>query len=387
MQSKKIVIMGGGLVGSTIAADLSQQFDVTVADIDKKSLEKIKDRGIKTLKAELSVNETLRRTVRNFDIVVGALPGFMGYNMIKQVIEEKREIVDISFSPEDPLELDEHAKKHGVTVVTDCGVAPGVGNIILGRHNSEMKVEKYQCYVGGLPFVREWPYEYKAVFSPRDVIEEYIRPARYVENGRIITREALSDPELLFFPQVGTLEAWNTDGLRSLLKTMEIPNMIEKTLRYPGSVEYLKVLRETGYFSYDPVKVNGTKIRPIDLTAKLLFPKWQMKPGEEDFTAMRIYIEGISKDSKTKYLWEMFDRYDKTTGTMSMARTTGFACSAAVNLIASGKFNRKGVNPPEHLGEKSGHFKFIMDYMKNRGVIYNFEQLPICNDKFESDKK
>ena len=162
--------------------------------------------------------------------------------------------------------------------VMDCGVAPGMGNIILGHHDAQMQITNYECLVGGLPELREWPYQYKAVFSPIDVIEEYIRPARYVQNSELITKEALSDTELIEFEGVGTLESWNSDGLRSLIDTMpHIPNMIEKTLRYPGCVEHLKVLRASGFFSYDEIEVNGQTVRPIDLTAKLLFPKWKLK--------------------------------------------------------------------------------------------------------------
>ena len=124
----------------------------------------------------------------------------------------------------------------------DCGVAPGMGNIIFGHHDKSMKITDYECLVGGLPEKREWPYEYQAVFSPIDVIEEYIRPARYVQHSQLITKEALSDTELIEFDEIGTLESWNSDGLRTLIKTMShVPNMIEKTLRYPGCVEYLKV--------------------------------------------------------------------------------------------------------------------------------------------------
>ncbi len=306
--------------------------------------------------------------------MVGALPGFMGYNMIRVAVEEKKDVVDISFCPEDPLQLDHLAREKSVTVVTDCGVAPGMGNIILGYYNNLMKVENYECYVGGLPFVREWPYEYKAVFSPVDVIEEYVRPARYIENGNLIVKEALSDPELMHFDNIGTLEAWNSDGLRSLIKTMKVPRMIEKTLRYPGCIEYLKVLRETGFFSTEPVEVDGAIIRPLDLTAKLLFPKWEMKPGEEDFTVMRIIIDGIKNGEGKRHVWNIFDKYDRLTGTLSMARTTGFTCNAAVNLLASEKYVEKGVSPPEYLGKNSENFNFIINYLRERNVIYNVDE-------------
>jgi lysine 6-dehydrogenase len=446
-KKKRVTVLGAGLVGNAIAADLSHDFIVTSVDRDRTALEKLKNKhDVEILAADLSDSETLRRSVQGADIIVGALPGFMGYGMIRTLAPEKIDIVDISFFPEDPFTLDELAREHGITVITDCGVAPGMGNIVLGYHNSKMEVSNYECYVGGLPFEREWPWEYKAVFSPVDVIEEYTRPARYVENGHTIIREALSDPELLYFEGVGTLEAWNSDGLRTLIRTMKIPNMIEKTLRYPGCIEYLRVLREAGFFSYDGIDVNGKIIRPIDLTAKLLFPKWELKPGEEDFTVMRIIVEGTGRignspgndaargfggsaaaegksglwDVETireeqmdrglaregeeqkdngaasvhtkrelpspqaesgksggekagnaiKYVWELFDRYNRETGTISMARTTGYTCTAAVHLVAAKKFSRKGVCPPEFLGENEDNFHFILKHLRKRGVEY-----------------
>jgi lysine 6-dehydrogenase len=226
--------------------------------------------------------------------------------------------------------------------------------------------------VGGLPIVREWPYEYKAVFSPIDVIEEYIRPARYVQNSAVVIKEALSDPELIHFDGIGTLESWNSDGLRSLIKTMpDIPNMIEKTLRYPGCIEYLRVLRESGFFSYDEIDVKGVKIRPVDVTAKLLFPKWKLKPGEEEFTVMRIKIRGEENGNQKSYTYSLLDRTDKATDTLSMARTTGYTCTAAVHLVLDGKYARKGISPPEFLGEDENNFNFIVKHLRERNVIYN----------------
>ncbi|MGC4023142.1 MAG: saccharopine dehydrogenase NADP-binding domain-containing protein [Cyclobacteriaceae bacterium] len=246
---KKIIVLGAGLVGKAMAIDLAKNFDATSADFSDAALSEVASHKVKTLKIDFSNLQSLASSIQPFDLVIGAVPGFLGLQTAKTVIEAGKNMVDISFFPEDPFQLDELAKKKGVTIVTDCGVAPGMGNIILGYHNQKMKIESYECLVGGLPVVREWPYEYKAVFSPIDVIEEYIRPARYVQNSSIIIKEALSDPELINFAEVGTLESWNSDGLRSLIKTMaHIPNMIEKTLRYPGCIEYLRVLRGNRLF-------------------------------------------------------------------------------------------------------------------------------------------
>lgn len=372
--SKKIIVLGAGLVGSAIAIDLVKSFEVTSVDLNSEALEKLASFGIKTLQANLSEPGKIQQLIKDCDLVIGAVPGFMGYNTVEQVILAGKDMVDISFFPEDPFGLDKLAKKHNVTVVTDCGVAPGMGNIILGHHDKQMTIKRYECLVGGLPVVRQWPWEYKAVFSPIDVIEEYTRPARYVQNSQIVIREALSDAELVEFPKVGTLESWNSDGLRSLIKTMNhIPDMIEKTLRYPGCIEYLRVLRAGGFFSYDEIEVNGQRIRPIDVTAKLLFPQWKLKPGEEDFTVMRIIIEGEEKGQSIKYTYHLADRFDRETDTISMARTTGYTCAAVAHLVLNNGFINHGINPPEIVGQTKGCFEFVNLYLKERNVIYSVE--------------
>ena len=363
---KKIIVLGAGLVGGVMAEDLSKNHEVTSVDISQKNLDKLKSNNIKKICLDISKSKSLKNVIKDFDLVIGAVPGFMGYKMMQDVIEAKKNIVDISFYPEDPFGLDELAKKNNVVAVMDCGVAPGMGNVIFGHHDRSMKISDYECLVGGLPVKREWPYEYQAVFSPIDVIEEYIRPARYIQNKKLIIKEALSETELIEFEEIGTLESWNSDGLRSLIKTMpHVPNMIEKTLRYPGCVEYLKVLRASGFFSYEEIEVNGTKIKPIDVTSKLLFPKWEMKDGDKDFTIMRIIIKGEENGNQVKYQYNLLDRYEENT--ISMARTTGFTCTAVANLVLDKKYKKTGISPPEYLGE---HFEFIRNYLSERNVIY-----------------
>lgn len=363
-----IIVLGAGLVGGVMAIDLAEKHNVTSVDISQKNLDKLNN--IKTICADISNTTTLQSLIKDYDLVIGAVPGFMGYKMMRDVIEAGKNIVDISFYPEDPFLLDELAKEKGVVAVMDCGVAPGMGNIIFGHHDANMEISHYECLVGGLPEKREWPYEYQAVFSPIDVIEEYIRPARYVQNSNLIVKEALSDTELIEFDEIGTLESWNSDGLRSLIKTMpHVPNMIEKTLRYPGCVEYLKVLRASNFFSYEKIELNGTMIRPIDVTAKLLFPKWEMKPGDKDFTVMRIIIKGKEKGKNVTYQYNLLDRY--LDDTISMARTTGFTCTAVANLVLDGTYKNVGISPPEYLGK---HFDFVKTYLKLRNVKYKLKK-------------
>lgn len=237
----KVAVLGAGLVGAPMAVDLAkdENFEVTVADRDGKPLEKLEAMGlgIATEQADLSDEIALKALIADQDLVLSAVPGFMGYRTLQTVIEAGKDVVDIAFFPEDPFELDALAKKKGVTAIVDCGVAPGMSNLLTG-HVARLldRTDKVLIYVGGLPELRKWPYEYRAVFSPIDVIEEYTRPARYVENGKPVVREALSDPELLDFPGIGTLEAFNSDGLRTLADTIDAPDMKEKTLRYQGHI-------------------------------------------------------------------------------------------------------------------------------------------------------
>ena len=237
-------------------------------------------------------------------------------------------------------------------------------NILLGYHDSRMKVDSYTCYVGGLPVERIPPYEYKAPFSPIDVIEEYTRPARLKEKGQIVTKEALSEIETLDFPGVGKLEAFNTDGLRSLLETMpHIPDLKEKTLRYPGHAGLMKVLRDTGFFSKD--KMEGVGVSPLQVSSKLLFEQWKYHRGEEDFTVMQVDIKGEKEVS-----YYLLDRYDPEDHNMSMARTTGYTCTAVANLLLENKFDQKGVIPPEELGRSEEAYEYVLRYLEERGVHY-----------------
>jgi len=246
---KKITVLGAGMVGRAIARDLEKSFNVLAVDIDQDNLSKLQNfRNIKTCNCDLKDRSSVMKSIKDADIVVNAVPGFMGFNTLKTIIETAKDVVDIAFSPEDPFLLDDLAIKKNVIAVTDCGVAPGISNMILGYHHNRMKVNKFDCLVGGLPEKRTWPYQYKAPFSPIDVLEEYTRPARYKENNCVVTRQALTDPEYVEFKEIGTLESFNSDGLRTLLKTIEIPDMKEKTLRYPGHIQIMQILRETGFF-------------------------------------------------------------------------------------------------------------------------------------------
>ncbi len=371
-----ILVLGGGLVGSAIARDMAKgaDFSVTVADRSERVLRRCSSLGLSVIEADLADEAALDRLIANADFVIGAVPGFMGFNTLKRVIMAGKNVVDIAFFPEDPFALDALAKEHGVTAVVDCGLAPGLGNILLGRLNAEFdSIDTFLCHVGGLPVVRRKPYEYAAVFSPIDVIEEYTRPARFIENGAMVVRPALSEVEEMDLPGVGTLEAFNSDGLRTLAVTMSAPNMKEKTLRYPGHVALMRAMRDTGFFSKDAVEINGSSVVPLDLTAKLLFPAWELREGERDLSVMRVEITGEKNGSTERHVYDLLDHYDSATDTTSMARTTGYTCAVAARLVADGTYNRIGISPPEYLGAEKPVFDALMQGLADRGIRFTHE--------------
>jgi saccharopine dehydrogenase-like NADP-dependent oxidoreductase len=373
-----IVVLGAGRIGKAIAIDLAQQHTVVAVDKDHAALEEIlqQNPAIQTLQFDLLDTRQLNTVTNPADLVISAVPGFLGFQVLKQIISAKRNVVDISFFPEDSLALDQLAKQHGVTAIVDMGIAPGMSNLILGYHNQHMQVNEFQCMVGGLPKSPRPPFNYKASFSPVDVIEEYTRPVRMVIDGKPVTRPALSDIEPIDVPRIGKLEAFNTDGLRTLLTTMPaIPTMVEKTLRYPGHAELIKTLQSIGFFSPEPITEIGHYIRPLDVTAHLLKRHWLLEKNEPEFTVMRIGISGTEQNNPVHYQYDLYDEYDSATQTTSMARTTGYACTAAASLVLNNAFTTKGVNPPEIVGANNHCYEFIMDYLKQRNILFTQQRI------------
>jgi len=371
----KAVILGAGRVGSAMAVDLAkdERFDVRVADRDTNQLTQLEQKhGIRGERVDFSLPSTVARAVQDADLVISAVPGFLGFRTLQAVIEAGKNVVDIAFFPEDPFELDELAKRSGVTAIVDCGVAPGMSNLLVGHASGLLdKTEYVSIYVGGLPENREGPFEYRAVFSPIDVIEEYTRPVRIVKDGETVVREALSEVEILHFPEAGDLEAFNTDGLRTLAQTIDAPNMIEKTLRYPGHAAKIQLLRDMGLFSAETVELqDGTSVRPIDLTTKLLFPLWELKEGERDLTVMRIQVSGIKDGTSMCYTYDLLDRFDEVSGTTSMARTTGYTATVVARMLADGLFATLGIHPLEFIARIPDCVSYILSGLKDRGIVY-----------------
>lgn len=377
----QIVVLGAGRVGSAIAIDLAKDeaFEVRVADRDADRLAHlIEHHGIHGERVDFSLPSTVARAIDGADLVVSAVPGFLGFRTLRAIIEARIDAVDIAFFPEDPFKLDRLAKENGVRAIVDCGVAPGMSNLLVGYVDGLLdKAESVAVYVGGLPKERIPPYEYRAVFSPIDVIEEYTRPARLIMDGKVVIQPALSDLELLDFEEIGSLEAFVTDGLRTLVETIGAPDMVEKTLRYPGHAEKMLLLRDTGFLANEPIEIDGHEIRPIDMATALLFPMWELKEGEEDLTVMRVDVSGVLEGQRTRYTYDLLDRYDPVTRTTSMARTTGYTATMAARLLAGGLWEQPGIIPPELIGRNPECVRFILAGLRKRGIDYRETVAPI----------
>ncbi|HMN97348.1 MAG TPA: saccharopine dehydrogenase C-terminal domain-containing protein [Phycisphaerales bacterium] len=376
----KALVLGSGLVGGVMAADLlaTRGVAVSVADQDAEALERTvaacrrtAQRAPRIVVADLSEPAEIRRLAEEHDIVVGALASHLAFAALRAVLEAGRPCADIAFMAEDALELDAFARRRGVTAIVDCGVAPGMSNLLAGVAARRLRpCERIEIVVGGLPVERRMPFQYKAGFAPADVIEEYTRPARIVEDGKLVVRPALSGREIIELPGVGSVEAFNTDGLRSLASTLKVPAMRERTLRWPGHVEAMLAFREAGFFSTDPIRVGDMRVVPREVTAALLFPKWSYEPGEADLTVMRVVGEGRLDGVPARLTWDLLDFLDRESGFTSMARTTAFPCTLVARELAAGRLRRPGVAAPEALAADEELVERILQGLRKRGVRF-----------------
>jgi len=356
---KKVLVLGGGRIGAAIAKNLSVDHEVTLSDINTDHLGWLSD-SCQLITTDACDDQALAELVEPFDVVVGALPSLLGFDRLQALIKQGKNIVDISFFAEDALALDQLAKEQGVTALVDFGLAPGISNLYAGHFIERFdQVDEFACKVGGVPVERLKPFEYKAPFAPLDVIEEYTRPARMRRDGKDIVLPAMSEIETLYFKGVGHMEAFNTDGLRSLLQTVDIPTMAEKTVRYNGHAGFIQQLLDAGFF----------KDEHRDATAKVLLEQWQFGDNEPDLTVMEITASGTLDGQPVSERYQLIDHYDHDNNISSMARTTGFTCAAGVRLMLAHDDLPKGVIPPELIGQNRTWFDALFAELATHDIV------------------
>ena len=372
----KIVVLGCGNIGSVAAGDLAHSLpsaEIVVADVNKLRAEKIvaeigRD-NVSCMQMDASNRSELANTIRKFNLVVGALPGFMGFRACKASILAGVNMVDVSFMPENVMKLHKHALKANVCVVPDCGMSPGLGSILVGHASSQLdKVESVRMLNGGLPEKPLPPLDYVITWSAKDLMELYTRRANIVRGGKIVQVAATSGIEEVTFPRVGKLEAVYTDGLRSLLQTVKVKDMWEKSLRYPGHIEKMNLLRALGFLEEHPVQLKDVKVSPRSLTEKILEMKLK-RPDVPDIVAMLIEVSGLKNGRRIQFRYQMLDRFDRKRKVTAMARTTAYTASVVAQLVAKRAIIEKGVIPPEKLGMNKRVYTRYMNMMKQRGVI------------------
>ena len=372
----RMLVLGYGNIGSVLATDLAESMpsiEVVIAGRHRDKAEEgatvINRENVTGFQLDAHDYSGLVDAMKKFDLAIGTLPGDVGYRSVKAAIDAKIDMVDISYMPENPLTLNEDAIKADVTIVPDCGVAPGLSNMLVGRALSKLDlVESIYVMVGGLPEEPVPPLGYIITWSIEGLIDEYTRKAKIVENGEVVEVEALTGLEEVEFPGVGKLEGFYTDGLRTLLHTVKgVKNMWEKTLRYPGHVEKIKLLKTLGFFDEHPVEVENTRLPPRKVTIKLLEKKLR-RPEIKDILAMKVEVSGIAEGSRKCYVYHLLDRYDQKHGVTAMARTTAYPASILAQLISQKAIEEKGVIPLEKLGVKEKNFNKILAELEKRRV-------------------
>jgi len=370
-------VLGCGNIGSVAAQDLAESLPsakITMVDVDKSRAEeaasKIGLNNVSWLQTDASNHSELVSTIKKFDLILGALPGGMGFKLCKASVAAKVNLIDVSYTPENVMALNKDAAKAKVCIIPDCGMSPGLGNILVGRAVSKLdKVESVHLLNGGLPEKPVPPLGYVITWSVKDLIDMYSRKVNIVKDGKAVQVEAMSGLEEITFPGLGRLEAFYTDGLRTLLHTVKgVSDMWEKSLRYPGHIERIKLLKTLGFFDEKQVEVRNIQISPREVTAKLLARKLKM-PEVPDVVAMHVEVNGLKDGKKVMYTFHMLDRYDKKRRVTAMARTTAYTASIVAQLLAKKAIEEKGVFPPEKIGMNEKLYKKFMNMMKKRRIV------------------
>lgn len=347
----KTAVLGSGLMGSVIGWDLARSDDVdevVVADIDRERLDQVKKKspGKKLSVEVLDIGDRSRVVsfLRRFDVAASALPHGVVHHSDVAAVEAGAKMVNIAFE-DAQMELDGAAKESGALLIPGCGVAPGLGGILLAHALEKLGGgDEGHILVGGLPQKPVPPFDYRLVFSIVGLLREYIEDARVVRGGRLVKVRPLSAVEAYDFPPpIGKLEGFPTDGLATLVYTMKgMETLDEITLRWPGHAEKMNLLMESGYLSHEKVRAGGSEVSPLEVSWAVLGKK--LAEGDpRDVTVMRVIAKG--RDGKAVY--DMVDMYDEKNGVSSMGKTTGYTASIVAQMVGKGAVAGRGVIPPE----------------------------------------
>ena len=371
----RMLVLGAGLQGSACAYDLLQRAEVegvTLADVDPKRRPALlkKAAGKRLAFARLDVKQTarLRQLMRGHDAVMNALPYYFNYPVAKAAIAAGLHCADLGGNTEivqRQKTLDGAARKKRVSVIPDCGLAPGMVNILAAEGIRRVgDAETVKIFVGGLPRHPEPPLNYQIVYSLEGALDYYTTPSWVLREGKPARVDALSELEAVAFPApVGTLEAFHTGGGISTMPWAyagKVRTMEYKTLRYPGHLAIMRAIRALGLLDLKPVNVKGTKVVPRDAFIATVSPGLT-KPDAPDMVALRVEVSGRNG---RRVAWQLLDYYDEATGASAMMRTTGYSLAITGVMQVDGRITAKGVHTPD----EAVPFGPYVDELKKRGV-------------------
>ncbi len=368
----KLLSVGCGYIGSVLAEEMVHSLDfekLVICDSAKKKIEETAERlGEKIFPLQIDISDfpSLLEVIDEADIVIGLSPGKLGFNVMRACVRKKKNLVDLSFLAEDPFFFHKAAFEGDTIIVPDCGVAPGLSNILIGKAASELdEVEDALTYVGGLPQKPIPPLNYKVTWCVEDLLEEYTRKAKIVRNGRTVEVDALEGLEEIEFEGLGKFEAFFTDGVRTLHHTIKANNMWEKTLRYQGHAEKIKLIRELGLLKREPIASIG--ISPWEFMRKF----WEENLSffeEKDLVLLRIKVDGRKDATKILHTYEIIDYFDEKRNITAMGRTTAYTAFAIIKLMIENRIDKKGVIPPETLGMDKELFGEIKQILEEKNI-------------------
>lgn len=353
----RIVVFGGGMQGRVIARNLidrPERPEVIMADI--RPQENL-PRGVTGKVVDVLDVGSVDKVTKETAAAILAVPSQIAHEALSNLIRCGLRVADVSFTPNPPLDLDILAKRSGACCVIDCGVAPGLSHILAASAHEQLEgLDSLRIFVGGIPEAPPPVFHHAIYFNPRDLLAEYVRPARARADGKDIAPPPLeAEFETYNDPDFGTLESFLSDGLRTLLESYpNIANMSERTLRWKGHLETMKGLYEMGLFK-DARTVNGV--------ADALGERY---PADSHPDMMVMLVEGRRKGGR-RIAWRLIDR--NTDGQSAMSRTTGYTTAAIAMVLAKRLFNQPGVHPPEVLGKNASLTQHILDDLSKRGVV------------------
>src|SRR6058998_1706471 len=371
----RMLVLGSGLQGSACAYDLLQQREVekvTVADLRPERLpgflRPLVGKRLAVVKLDVQDGVALRPALHGHDAVLSALPYYFNLDVARAAVGVGLHCADLGGNTEivfNQKKLDREACARNVSIIPDCGLAPGMVNIIAAEGIRRVgDADSVKIFVGGLPQKPEPPLNYQIVYSLEGALDYYTTPSWVLREGRPERVDALSELEDVEFPSpVGTLEAFHTGGgistmpwaYRGKVRTMEY-----KTLRYPGHVAIMHPIRELGLLSLDPVKMKGTEIVPRDAFIAAVSPQLT-KPNGRDLVALRVEVQGRNG---SRVAWQLLDYFDEATGISAMMRTTGYSLAITGVMQVDGRVRSAGVYTPD----EAVPFQAYVDELKRRGV-------------------